>query len=159
MSTAIGLTKGIAMAIGGALLVAASSGCAHHHYQPRYQPRATHVYEAGPPPWAPAHGTVHVLHDGSSLVFNSVVNAYLLVGRPHHYFHHDHYYRYHHSRWERARRIQGPWVAMQVRALPPGLRKHHERHFSDHPRLAKQHPREFKKAKPHKRARGRHSAH
>jgi hypothetical protein len=156
MFAALGLVRGIAAALGAALLVLAWTGCAHHHYQPY----ASQGYKADPRMRAPVHGYGRSGHPGSFLVFDATVNAYTLLGRPHHYFHHGHYYRDRHGRWERAGRLHGPWGKVRISALPPGLRKHHERRYADrHHTVIREHRHERERAGPRRQVRRRHSAH
>jgi hypothetical protein len=155
MFAALGLARGIAAALGAALLVLAWSGCAHHHYQPY----GRHGYQARPPIGAPALGHGRVRHPGSFLVFDATVDAYTLIGHPHHYFHRGHYYRDRHGRWERAGRLHGPWAKLRISALPPGLRKHHERHYANRRQAVREHRHERERSRPREPARRRHFAH
>ncbi|MGB9081615.1 MAG: hypothetical protein WCD00_09955, partial [Desulfuromonadaceae bacterium] len=50
---------------------------------------------------------------------------YVAVGLPYDLFYvQNNYYLYRDGRWSRASRSRGPWVFMDRRALPPGLRRH-----------------------------------
>jgi hypothetical protein len=97
--------------LGFALLALPLLGCVEHHY---------HYHHAGVP-----HGYAYH-QDGVRLVFDSGLDCYVVVSRPHHYFRDGHYYRYHEGRWERGIRLTGPWVVAEVEVLPPGLRRHGE---------------------------------
>jgi hypothetical protein len=75
----------------------------------------------GPPPHAPAHGYRHK-HHGIEIIFDSEWGIYVVVGFPGHYYYKGHYYRFHEAHWEMGIHIDGPWKAVSVKSLPPGLR-------------------------------------
>ena len=104
----------------GAVVVMAfaSTGCVtHQHYSPEHS-----VYGVQAPPRSASHGYVHHYRD-AVLVFDRSLNGYWVRSHPHHYFHSNHYYRWHSGRWHRARHIRGPWVSIELSAVPARL--HH----------------------------------
>lgn len=105
----------LALAVGLGL-ASMSTGCLHVHHGPA-------TAATGPPPWAPAHGHRH-RHQGADLVFDAGLGVYAVVGLPGVYFHHDHYLRTTAGAWQQALRVQGPWVVVSARNLPPGLYQH-----------------------------------
>ena len=107
------------LGFGGALLGAALSGCAQHPHPPAPTPR---VHEAGPPPWAPAHGHRRKHHEGAELVFDAGLGVYVVVGYENSYFHEDRYYRHRDGRWVMSAHLRGPWLTAAVGDLPVGLR-------------------------------------
>lgn len=133
----------VAAALAAGLLLTAGTGCAHHH-----SGHGTQGWEANPPVWAPAQGARHTRRDGVVLVFVKEIDAYRVKGHPSHYYHRDRYYRQHGVRWERARHIKGPWVAVDLHTLPPGLKKHHHRHLRDPQRAVERRRGERERAKP-----------
>ncbi len=96
------------------LILPLASGCVHHHH-----PRS--VVTIVGPPTAPAHGYRHS-HGRIVLVFDRSLGCYVGEGHSDHYFHSQYYYRHHEGVWQRARRLEGPWLA-RVGSLPPGLEK------------------------------------
>jgi hypothetical protein len=108
-------------------LALASMGCVHHVHQ-----HPTRVVTKSPPPWAAAHGHRHV-HQERTLIFDTDLDCYTVVGHSDHFFHRDHYYRWRAERWERSLRAAGPWRAVELDRLPPGLRgwqtRNHARHL------------------------------
>jgi hypothetical protein len=110
----------LGLTLAGALLlvILAPSGCVTHRHH-SYDRRVVSV-----PPRTATHGYVHHYH-GVRLVFERSWNGYLVIDHPHHYFHGDHYYRWHSGRWQRAPRLNGPWVWAEFRAIPSGLDRHH----------------------------------
>ena len=96
------------------LILPLASGCVHHHH-----PRS--VVTIVRPPTAPAHGYRHS-HGRIVLVFDRSLGCYAVEGHSDHYFHSQYYYRHHEGVWQRARRLEGPWLA-RVGSLPPGLEK------------------------------------
>lgn len=112
----------LATNIGAVLFVLVFSGCAHRHHAPIPAPR--HVYETGPPPWAPAHGHRRKQPGSVELVFDTHLGVYVVVGHEDHYFYEDHYYRYLEGVWQVSVAIDGPWGVAKPGQLPPGLRKH-----------------------------------
>jgi hypothetical protein len=105
-------------------LALGSMGCVHHVHQ-----RPTRVVTKSPPPFAPAHGHRHVHHE-RTLVFDTNLDCYTVVGHSDHFFHRDHYYRWRAERWERSLRAAGPWRSVKLDRLPPGLRGWHTRHHA-----------------------------
>lgn len=107
----------VLLVLGAAVeLALASTGCVTHYHQSG-EPSA---YTVQAPPRSPAHGYVHRYRD-AVLVFDRSWNGYWVRSHPDHYFHSNYYYRWQGGRWYRARDIQGPWVTIQLRALPSGL--------------------------------------
>ncbi len=96
------------------LILPLASGCVHHHH-----PRS--VVTIVGPPTAPAHGYRHS-HGRIVLVFDRSLGCYAVEGHSDYYFHSQYYYRHHEGVWQRARRLEGPWLA-RVGSLPPGLEK------------------------------------
>ncbi len=96
------------------LILPLASGCVHHHH-----PRS--VVAIVGPPTAPAHGYRHS-HGRIVLVFDRSLGCYAVEGHSDYYFHSQYYYRHHEGVWQRARRLEGPWLA-RVGSLPPGLEK------------------------------------
>ncbi len=96
------------------LILPLASGCVHHH-----NPRS--VVTIVGPPTAPAHGYRHS-HGRIVLVFDRSLGCYAVEGHSDYYFHSQYYYRHHEGVWQRARRLEGPWLA-RVGSLPPGLEK------------------------------------
>ncbi len=96
------------------LILPLASGCVHHHH-----PRS--VVTIVGPPTAPAHGHRHS-HGRIVLVFDRSLGCYAVEGHSDYYFHSQYYYRHHEGVWQRARRLEGPWLA-RVGSLPPGLEK------------------------------------
>lgn len=69
-------------------------------------------------------------------IYPGSLGFYVAVGLPYDLFYvQNNYYIYRDGRWSRASRSQGPWVYVDRRALPPGLRKHkieRIRQYRDH---------------------------
>jgi hypothetical protein len=58
-------------------------------------------------------------------IFPGQLGFYVAVGLPYDlFFVQNNYYLYRDGRWSRASHSHGPWVYVDRRALPPGLRKH-----------------------------------
>jgi hypothetical protein len=55
------------------------------------------------------------------LIFDSDIGVYVVVGYDQHYFHGDRFYRRIGSGWVASARIGGPWLGVELRALPAGL--------------------------------------
>lgn len=134
------MRKILVSVLGTAALAFVASGCItephHHHHKDK-------AHKGGPPPWAPAHGYRHKHHDhGVELVFDAGLDVYVVVGHPEIYFRADRYYCLRGGEWSAGARWNGPWTAVVVDDLPPGLRK----------KFAKQHPGKGKrKGKKHDR--------
>lgn len=105
--------------LGIAGLAFVATGCVHevHHHHHKDK-----VHKGGPPPWAPAHGHRHKHHD-VELVFDADLDVYVVVGRPGVYFRGDDYYCLRGGEWWVGSRWNGPWAAVVVGDLPPGLRQ------------------------------------
>jgi hypothetical protein len=110
----------IHFAILGAAVAAvlASTGCVAYHY-----PGGPSYYTTAAPPRVAAHGYTHRYGD-VDLVFDGSWNGYWVRSHPDHYFYANYYYRRHGSGWQRARSMRGPWLSVEVRALPTGLQRH-----------------------------------
>ena len=67
-----------------------------------------------------SHGYAHYNRD---LRYDNHLGVYVVVGRPHYYYHNDHYYRYNGGRWYSSRQMSGNWRDYDYRKLPPGLAK------------------------------------
>jgi hypothetical protein len=107
----------VSLVLGAAVLATfASTGCVAHH-QRSYGPS---VHTVTAPPRSAAHGYVHHYRD-AVLVFDRSWNGYWVRSHPDHYFYSNRYYRRHGGRWQKAQRIGGPWVSIELRALPAGL--------------------------------------
>lgn len=79
----------------------------------------------GPPPHAPAHGYRRKqLRQGVDLVFDAGLGVYVVVGLEDTFFLDDSFYRRRDERWEFASALDGPWRAVGIADLPPGLRPH-----------------------------------
>ena len=82
-------------------------------YQPAYQP----VYQ-------PPVQQIQVDED-VQFIYPGQLGFYVAVGLPYDLFYvQNSYYLYRDGRWSRASRSQGPWVFVDRRGLPPGLRRH-----------------------------------
>lgn len=97
-------------------------------YQPEYQPEYQPPYE---PPYQPEYEppyqpSVRIQVDEDvQFIYPGTLGFYVAVGLPYDLFYvQNNYYLYRDGRWSRASRSQGPWVFMDRRTLPPGLRKH-----------------------------------
>ena len=70
-----------------------------------------------------------------NFVFPGPLGFYVAVGLPYDLFYvQNNYYLYRNGYWHRANRSQGPWVVVNRRDLPPGLRRHkieRIRHYRD----------------------------
>ncbi len=91
---------------------------------------ALYVYETsgpgrghGPPPHAPAHGYRHKHASGVVLEYDSSLGAYVVIGRPGHYYQNGRYYRWTGSTWQTSTRLGGGWRSISPSTLPPGLRR------------------------------------
>ena len=126
-------TLPVLVAVTGTLGAWVSPGCVVHPHHPVV------VHEAGPPPWAPAHGQrnkqpkhpKHSKHpnqqgDDAKLVFDTGLGVYLVVDLPDHYFFEGRYFRHHKGGWLVSAKLEGPWVVGKSKDLPPGLRKRDE---------------------------------
>jgi hypothetical protein len=110
----------IHFAILGAAVAAvlASTGCVAYQY-----PGGPGYYGTAAPPRVASNG--YMYHYGDvDLVFDSSWNGYWVRSHPDHYFYGNYYYRRHGRGWQRARSMRGPWLSLEVRALPPGLQRH-----------------------------------
>ena len=84
------------------------------------QPRQVVVHEPAYQP--PLHIQVD---EDVQFLYPRPLGFYVAVGLPYDlFFVQNNYYLYRDGRWSRAPRSQGPWVYVERRALPPGLRKH-----------------------------------
>jgi hypothetical protein len=59
------------------------------------------------------------------LIFDRSWNGYRVQEYPHHYFHVNHYYRWHGDRWQKARCFRGPWVSVHHRRMANERRDDH----------------------------------
>lgn len=94
-------------------LLAITGGCTYYGGYPGYRP----------PPYAPAHGYRYRHPYGVDLVYDSGIAVYIVLGRPRHYFHRHHFYRYRSRKWYRSPRLDGRWHRVPRDHLPPGLRR------------------------------------
>lgn len=77
-------------------------------YQPVYQPPMQQIQ----------------IDEDVQFIYPGPLGFYVAVGLPYDLFYvQNNYYLYRDGRWSRASRSQGPWVFVDRRALPPGLRK------------------------------------
>ena len=76
----------------------------------------------GPPPHAPAHGFRHH-HQGATLVFDSKLGVYAVLGYRDHYYSDGRFLRIHAGSWQVSANLGGPWSLYSPTSLPPGLRK------------------------------------
>jgi hypothetical protein len=80
------------------------------------------------PPHHRGYGYGYAYHGHShNLRYDNHLDVYLVVGRPHYYYHNDHYYRYHSGRWYSSRQLSGGWRDYDHRKLPRGLAKKYGR--------------------------------
>ena len=83
------------------------------------QPRPVIVREPAyqPPVYIEVNEDVEFIYPGQ-------LGFYVAVGLPYDLFYvQNNYYLYRDGRWSRASRSRGPWVFMDRRSLPPGLRR------------------------------------
>lgn len=65
------------------------------------------------------------IDDDVNFIYPSPLGFYVAVGLPYDLFYAGKsYYLFHDGYWHRARHSRGPWVIINHRDLPPGLRKH-----------------------------------
>lgn len=85
------------------------------------QPRPVIVREPAPQPpvqYLQVEEDINFIYPGS-------LGFYVAVGLPYDLFYvQNNYYLFRDGKWSRASRSQGPWVLMNRRDLPPGLRRH-----------------------------------
>ncbi|HXE95265.1 MAG TPA: hypothetical protein VN642_02585 [Dongiaceae bacterium] len=85
------------------------------------QPRQVIVRE---PVYQPPVQQIQVEED-VQFIYPEPLGFYVAVGLPYDLFYvQNNYYLYRDGRWSRASRSHGPWVFVDRRALPPGLRRH-----------------------------------
>ena len=113
--------------LAGVALVSLMGGCIYDHHHPATSSSAR-AGKGGPPPWAPAHGYRHQNREGVELRFDSGLGVYVVVGHGGHYFYGDRYFRQFGGDWRVSVSIDGPWAAVQVDAVPPGIRRHKGKH-------------------------------
>ena len=102
-------------------LCASSSACStsvRHTGSTSAVSEGTH---AGPPPDAPAHGYLHE-HDNVVLVFDEVVDVYIVKNHVNYYYHKDRFYRWTNNGWETSKSFDGRWKSVATSKLPRGLR-------------------------------------
>jgi hypothetical protein len=109
------------------MLLAASAGChVHHHHTTPPPTPAPHAraHAPGPPPHAPAHGYRHKhrTHAGTvELVFDTGLDAYIVIGREHHFLRGDRWYRWSDGGWMVSASLDGHWVAIRADRIPRSL--------------------------------------
>ncbi len=109
------LAAGLALTLGGCVAVVA----------PAVAPTYNGYY--GPPPlYAPYHGYRYRNSDGLTIVYDSGLRLYLVLGYVGLYWWDGHYYRDHSGIWERSSRHVGPWGPVRADLLPYGLHKRYE---------------------------------
>ena len=111
--------KGLALGLMLAASAGVLTGCVAVSGRPALQ---TRVPTVGPPPHAPAHGYRHKQPTGVELVFDSRIGAYLVVGRPHHYFSGGRYLRIRAGVWQVSGHIERGWTRTLIEKVPKGLR-------------------------------------
>ena len=104
--------------MGSCVLGLVATGCVHHSYP------ATGRHASAYPQSVSVDLTVHP-HRDVTLVFDRSLDCHVVVGRAHHYFYRDRYYRLHDGRWQVGSQIRGPWALVNVRDLPPRLWRRH----------------------------------
>ena len=57
------------------------------------------------------------------LRYDNSLGVYVVVGRPHYYYHNHNYYRYDRGHWYSSRQLDGGWRDYDQRKLPRGLSK------------------------------------
>lgn len=75
----------------------------------------------GPPIHAQAHGYRCKGISGIELVYDSRQGVYIVVGLPNHYYHNGYFYRLRGTEWEVSLQINGGWVSVSEKSIPPGL--------------------------------------
>lgn len=97
-------------------------------------------HKQGPPPHAPAHGYRHKQHHGHDLVYDSGIDAYIVLNVPETYFGNDLYIRLStDGRWLVSAALDGGWRLAMGNEVPYKLRESKEKN------------RTFKKGKKHKK--------
>lgn len=100
------------------------------------------IRESAPPPTRvivreaePPSRTI-IIEDDVDFIYPSQLGFYVGVGVPFDlFFLNNFYFTYRDGYWYRAHNHRGPWVEVQRRHLPPGLRKHkldRIRYYRDH---------------------------
>jgi hypothetical protein len=103
-------------------------------YQPVYQP-VQPVYQPVQPVYQPVQPVYQPVYqppvqqiqvdEDVQFIYPGPLGFYVAVGLPYDLFYvQNNYYLYRDGRWSRASRSQGPWVFVDRRGLPPGLRRH-----------------------------------
>jgi WXXGXW repeat (2 copies) len=65
------------------------------------------------------------VNEDVQFIYPNQLGFYVAAGLPYDlFFVQNNYYLYRDGRWSRSSHSQGPWVYVDRRALPPGLRKH-----------------------------------
>jgi hypothetical protein len=106
------------LALSVALVAPALPACVHHVH---HGPVAAPAKKGGPPPWAPAHGYRHKHSQGVDLIFDAGLGVYVVVGYDQHYFHGKRFYRRGGSGWLASAQVRGPWLSVELSAVPAGL--------------------------------------
>lgn len=109
--------------LGSCVFGLVATGCVHHSYP------SARAHASAYPQSVPAGLAVHP-HRDVTLVFDRSLDCHVVVGRAHHYFYRNRYYRLHDGRWQVGSRIRGPWVLVNVRDLPPRLWRRHARQLA-----------------------------
>lgn len=87
----------------------------------RYSEAEPHYQHPGPPPHAPAHGYRAKYHD-HDLIYDSGLEAYLVVGRHDYYFNDGMYFRYRDDRWQFSVRLDSnDWHDAHYEQMPHKL--------------------------------------
>ena len=82
----------------------------------------------GPPDHAPAHGRRHQRATQPEMRFDSQLSVWVVVGHAELYFSDSRYLRFRDGGWSVSVAAAGPWSPIEVKKLPPGLRKGHHAH-------------------------------
>ena len=91
-------------------------------------PPETKYYKEGPPPHAPAHGYRHKHHRGHELVYDSEINAYIVLNVPETYFGNNFYIRLStDGRWIVSTALEGGWRVAVGNEVPYKLMEYKER--------------------------------
>ena len=95
---------------------------------PRTHPPKTKYQKPGPPPHAPAHGYRHKHHRGHELVYDSGIDAYIVVNVPETYFGNNLYLRLStDGKWMVSATLGGGWRVAAGNEIPYKLKAYKEK--------------------------------